>query len=473
MEIVGREREKAELKRYSSSGKPEFVAVYGRRRVGKTFLIREYFGDSFLFYFTGSVGGKRLAQLKDFDLAIKRYGGGTHAPSNNWSEAFLKLRGLIENAPDGKRQVVFLDELPWLDTKNSDFLPALDYFWNSFASARPELLFIVCGSAASWVVKKLFKNRGGLHNRVTGRIHMSPFSLRECEKYFSQLGVVMNRYQIIESCSVFGGIPFYLGLFDKGLGPLQNIDRILFEENAPLRDEYDDLYHSLFSEPERPILIVEALARKRYGMTRDELTKAAGLTDNGHFSSNLEALEQSDFIVKYQDFTRPSNGAYYRLSDPFTLFWRYFGKEGKESKDEYFWTNRREDGVRRSWSGYTFEEICLAHIPQIKHKLGISGVSTRVTAWRSREAKPGAQIDLIIDRADGVINLCEMKYTLHPYTITKDDDDVLLRKRQAFASETQTKKALHTTMVTTYGLTQSGYRGAVQSEITMDDLFAL
>ena len=472
MEIVGREREKAELKRYSSSGKPEFVAVYGRRRVGKTFLVREYFGDGFLFHFTGTVGGKRLSQLNDFDAAIKLHGGDSSMPSKNWSEAFLKLRTLIENASKGKRQVVFLDELPWLDTKNSDFLPALDYFWNSFASARPELLFIVCGSAASWIIKKLFKNRGGLHNRVTGRIHMSPFTLHECEEYFSRLGVVMNRYQTVESYSVFGGIPFYLGMFDAGLGPLQNIDRILFEENAPLKDEYCDLYRSLFSEPERPLLIVEALARKRYGMTRDELLKATGIPDSGHFSVNLEALEQSDFIVKYTDFTRASNGSYYRLSDPFTLFWQYFGKEGKESKDEYFWTNKRDDGGRRAWSGYSFEEICLSHIPQIKCKLGISGVSTRVTAWRSREAKPGAQIDLVIDRADGVINLCEIKHTLHPYTITKNDDAALLRKRQAFASETKTRKALHTTMVTTYGLTQNGYRGAVQSEIAIADLFA-
>jgi hypothetical protein len=473
MEIVGREREKAELKRYMGSGRPEFVAVYGRRRVGKTFLIREYFENEFFFYFTGVAGGKRQELLKNFDIAINRYGGDSSMPSKNWSEAFLKLRGLIENASGNERRVVFLGELPWLDTKNSDFLTALDYFWNSFASARPDLLFIVCGSAASWVIKKLFKNRGGLHNRITGRIHMSPFTLRECEEYFSRLGVVMNRYQIVESYSVFGGIPFYLSMFDSGLGLAQNIDRLFFEEDAPLGDEYTELYHSLFSEPERPMAIVHALAGKRYGMTRDELTKATGIPDGGHFSANLEALEQSDFIVKYADFTRPSHGAYYRLSDPFSLFWRDFGKEGKESKDEYFWTNRREDGERRAWSGYAFEETCLSHIPQIKNKLGISGVATRVTAWRSREAKPGAQIDLIIDRADGVINLCEMKFTQHPYTITKDDDAALLRKRQAFASETRTKKALHMTMVTTYGLTQSGYRGAVQSEVTMDDLFAI
>ena len=473
MEIVGREREKAILKKYSRSGRPEFVAVYGRRRVGKTYLIKEYFENEFLFYFTGTVNRKRLDQLRDFDLAIKLHGGEVLTPSKNWSDAFQKLRYLIENAPEKERQVIFLDELPWLDTRNSDFLPALDYFWNSFASSRPEVLFIICGSAASWVMKKLFKNRGGLHNRITGRIHLAPFTLRECEEYFSLLGIVMNRYQIAESYSVFGGIPYYLSMFDAGLGPTQNIDKLLFEENAPLGEEYNELYHSLFSEPERVFAIVEALARKRNGMTRDELLKATGIQDGGHFSENLEALEQSDLIVKYADFTRRSKGAYYRLSDPFTLFWLKFGTAGKESKDEYYWTNRQDDGERRAWSGYAFEELCLSHIPQIKNKLGISGISTRTAAWRSSKAKPGAQIDLVIDRADGVINLCEMKFTLHPYTITKDDDSALMRKKQAFLSETDTRKALHTTMVTTYGLTQSGYRGIVQSEIIMDDLFAM
>ena len=469
--IIGRKKEQAELKRYMESSRPEFIAVYGRRRLGKTFLIREYFGNDFLFYFTGTVGGKRLEQLKAFDTAIKQYGGAASVPSKNWMEAFLKLRELIETAPAKERQVVFIDELPWLDTKNSDFIRALDYFWNSFASARPELLFIVCGSAASWVVKKLFKNRGGLHNRVTGRIHLAPFSLRECEEYFTYKGVVMNRYQIAETYSVFGGIPYYLSMFIPSLGAMQNVDRLLFEEDAPLRDEYDELYYSLFSEPERPLLIIEALAEKRYGMTREELVKRTGIPEGGHFSANIEALEQSDFITRYTDFTRPVNNAYYRLSDPFSLFWRYFGKEGKESKDDYFWTNRRQDGERRAFSGYAFEEICLSHIPQIKKKLGISGVSSRVTAWRSKGAKPGAQIDLIIDREDGVINLCEMKFTSNPYTITKDDDESLFRKLRVFAEETQTKKALHTTMITTYGLTMKGYRGSVQSEITLDDLF--
>jgi len=469
--IIGRKKEQAELKRYMDSSRPEFIAVYGRRRVGKTFLIREYFKNDFLFYFTGTVGGKRLEQLKTFDSAIQLYGGDTPVPSKNWMEAFLKLRKLIETAPAKERQVVFIDELPWLDTKNSDFLRALDYFWNSFASARPELLFIVCGSAASWVIKKLFKNRGGLHNRVTGRIHLAPFALRECEEYFAHRGVVMNRYQIAEAYSVFGGIPYYLDMFIPSLGAEQNVDRLLFEEDAPLREEYDELYYSLFSEPDRPLAIVEALAGKRYGMTREELVKKTGIPEGGHFSANLEALEQSDFITKYMDFTRPVNNAYYRLSDPFSLFWRYFGKEGKESLDAYFWTNRREDGERRAWSGYAFEEICLSHIPQIKKKLGISGVSTRVTAWRSKDVKPGAQIDLVIDRADGVINLCEMKFTANPYTITKDDDEALFRKMRVFAEETKTKKALHMTSITTYGLTQKGYRGGVQAEITLDDLF--
>ncbi|MDR1183187.1 MAG: AAA family ATPase [Coriobacteriales bacterium] len=471
MRIVGRNKEKAELQRYYSSGQPEFVAVYGRRRVGKTFLIKEYFNNEFNFYFTGTVGSKRVTQLSDFDEAIRRYGGVVTEASKNWSEGFRKLRKLLEDTKHDGRNVVFIDELPWLDTRNSDFLPALDYFWNSWASSRPELLLIVCGSATSWIVKRMFQNRGGLHNRLTGRIHLAPFTLRECEEYFAQLGVVMNRPQIIDCYSVFGGIPYYLRMFNRGLGPSQNVDNLLFSDDAPLKGEYGELYRSLFANPQRHLRIVEALAGTRRGMTRDEIRLATDIPEGGHFTQTLAELEQCDFIRRYGDFTKPKNGAYYRLIDPFTLFWLRFGY-GASSKDEFFWTNLRDHGSRNAWSGYAFEDICLQHLAQIKQKLGIAGVLSNVAAWRSKESKPGAQIDLVIDRADGVINLCEMKCTNHLYTISKEDGVSLQNKLSAFANETGTGKALHLTMITSYGLSIKGYRGSIQAEVSADDLFA-
>jgi AAA+ ATPase superfamily predicted ATPase len=471
MKLIGRTREQAELKRYFYSGKPEFVAVTGRRRIGKTYLIKEMFAEDIAFYFSGSLGTNvtNAYQLRQFDYTIAEYGGESNPASQNWAEAFAKLRRLL--TPRESRQVVFIDELPWLDAPKSDFLPALDYFWNTFASARSDIMLIVCGSAASWIVKNLFENKGGLHNRLTGRIRLAPFTLAESEAFFRENGIVMNRYQIAECLMVFGGVPYYLDMFEKGLGLTQNIDKLLFAEDAPLKNEFNEVYRSLFRAADRHILIVETLSKTKSGLTRDELIEAANIPGGGNLTKTLLELEQCGFIEKYYDFTKQKNNAYYRVIDAFTLFWLKYVKDNR-TRDEYYWTNLIDDGGRRAWSGHAFELLCLRHLAQIKHKLGISGISTEVFSWRSKESRPGAQIDLLISRRDGVINLCEMKYTLHPITLTAKDDQVLQNRRVAFLAETGTRKAIHITMVTTYGLTDKGYRASVQSEITLDDLFS-
>ena len=472
MRIVGRAHEQAELRRYFLSGKPEFIVVSGRRRVGKTYLVRELFSEDMSFYFSGATGKNvtNRYQLRMFDEAIRAYGGNAGPASLSWIDAFQKLRHIVEHQKE-KRQVIFLDELPWLDSPRSDFLPALDNFWNTFASARSDVMLIVCGSSASWIVRNIFENKGGLHNRITGRIMLAPFTLGECEAFFDAYGIVMNRYQIADLYMVLGGIPYYLSMLEKGLGPSQNIDKLLFVNNAPLKNEFDEVYHSLFGASDRHISVVRALSKTKAGITRDEIIKAAHIPGGGNLTRTLRELEQCGFIEKYMDFTKPKNNAYYRLMDPFSLFWLKY-VEHNNSKDEYYWTNLLDDGGRRAWSGYAFELLCLLHIAQIKKRLGISGISTQVFSWRSKQSSPGAQIDLLIVRKDGVINLCEMKYSIHPYTISRKDDQALQHKRMIFLRETSARHAIHVTMVTTYGLEEKGYRAAIQSEITLNDLFS-
>ena len=477
MNIVGRLAEKKELQRLYESGRPELLVVYGRRRVGKTYLLKEYFENQFAFFFTGTVDASNKENLENFDKAISGYGSIVTTASKKWSDAFDKLKELLEKN-DGQpekakartRKIVFIDEMPWLDRRGSDFLTAFDYFWNSWASSNPEILFIVCGSATSWVTKKLFKNRGGLHNRVTSRIYLAPLSLAECEEFFRTRNIEITRYQMIESYMIFGGIPYYLDKFHKGISFSQNVDLLCFAENAPLKDEYEELYGSLFNSPHRHMMLVEALSKKSAGLTRKEISAATRLPANGHLTEALNELEQSGFIERYSDFTRNNNGVYYYLKDPFTLFYLRYMKKNN-TKDDYFWTNNREDGALVAWRGYAFEMLCRTHLRQIKQGLGILGVSTRTMSWRSRDTTPGAQIDLIISRKDGVTNLCEMKYTKHPYEISKAEATRLEYKKAAFLAETKTRDALHITLVTTYGLTETGYRGMVQSEIDMNDLF--
>ena len=471
MSIIGREQEQATLKRYFDSGRPEFVAVTGRRRVGKTFLVRELFANKLSFYFSGTLGKNvtNKYQLNRFDEALAEYGGESTPVSQCWADAFRKLKELIKSIKRN-RHVIFIDELPWLDAPKSDFLPSLDYFWNTFASSRPDVMFVVCGSAASWIVKNLFENKGGLHNRITGRIALAPFTLRECESFFNEHGIVMNRYQIAEIYMVFGGIPYYLNMLEKHLGPTQNIDQMVFAGNAPLRNEFYEVYRSLFRASDRHISIVTALSKTTSGLTRNEIISATHIPGGGNLTMALNELEQCGFIEKYSDFTKKKNNAYFRLIDPFSLFWLRYVKDN-DTKDDYYWTNLLDDGSHRSWSGRAFEQLCMLHIAQIKHKLGISGISTQVFSWKSREYSPGAQIDLLIARKDGVINLCEMKYSIHPYTISSKYAQELQHKRMAFSAETGTSNAIHITMVTTYGLTENGYRTSIQSEVTLNDFF--
>lgn len=470
MKIVGRNAEQAALKEYYGSGKPEFIALYGRRRVGKTFLIREFFNNRFTFYLTGVANQRLQTQLHNFNMSMLKYGDMPYPLVNNWFDAFAQLIHLLEHSPKKGRKIIFLDELPWMDTSRSGFIPALEHFWNSWASSRRDIMLIVCGSATSWMINNLIKNRGGLHNRVTRRMYIEPFSLSECEELYKANNVVMSRYQILESYMILGGIPYYLGLINKGLSLAQNIDTLCFSLNGDLRDEFNSLYASLFRHSKNHIKIVEALGHKTKGMTREEILSATKLSPGGTFSKTLEELEQCGFIRSYNTFGKKQRDKLYQLIDFFSLFHLNFISENRYN-DEHFWTNSIENAKHRSWSGYAFEQVCLTHIKEIKSRLGISGVLTNVGSWRSHKSDPGAQIDLLIDRNDNIINLCEMKYSLSEFSIDKVYDKNLRNKKEAFIQETNPRKAVHLTMITTYGLKKNKYSGIIQSEIKMDDLF--
>ncbi|MDR1832866.1 MAG: AAA family ATPase [Fusobacteriaceae bacterium] len=473
MEIIGRKQEIKALTSYMESGKPEFLAVYGRRRVGKTFLIKEFFRNRFAFYCTGRFDGSKEEQLQMFNIALNKYGKTPYPQKNDWLESFLQLEQLIKTAKSPGRKVIFIDEMPWLDTRASGFLSALEYFWNSFASARPDVFLIACGSATSWIVKKLFENTGGLFNRVTRRMALKPFTLAECEAFFHSRHIVLNRYQIVEAYMIFGGIPFYLDQFRPDYGLAQNVDFLCFGENAPLKDEYQVLYKTLFKNDENHRKIVTALAGKLSGLPREEIVSVANLPDGGTLTKVLDELESSGFIRKYHGYAKKSRGALYQLTDPFTLFWRRFLAEGGNN-DAAFWAKSLSAGSQNAWRGYAFELVCLAHEEQIRKALGIAGVVANTSAWRSNgngDYAPGAQIDLVIDRADHIINLCEIKYALREFAIDKSYAERLEAKIRAFAEETKTRKGLHMTFVTTYGVKRNQYAYLAQSEVTMQDLF--
>ena len=470
--LIGRKEAQFELDRLCETPRPEFVVVSGRRRVGKTFLVREYFGYEFAFYATGVAGGNARAQRMSFNQSLRECGS-KEPPANDWFEAFRQLELLlgsphVHREEVGGKRVVFLDELPWFDAPRTDFLMALELFWNRWGSAQKDLLLVACGSATSWIIKNLFKNKGGLHNRVTARIHLEAFTLRECEEYYKANGMTLTRDQMIESYMVFGGVPYYLDLLHRRLGLVQNIDRLCFARNGALCGEFDELYRSLFKHADRHVGVVRALARRGAGLSRNEISRVAGIANGGTLTHTLEELEACGFIRKYREYTKRKNEASYQLIDPFTLFYLRF-MEGQS--DEHFWSNTYRSGQIHAWEGYAFELVALLHLRQIRNSLGVGGVAYDASSWRSSKAEEGAQVDLVIDRNDGIINLCEMKFSREPYEITKAYDRVLRHKLETFATETGTRKALHLTLVSPYGVRRNEYWQSVQAEITADDLF--
>lgn len=472
MKIIGRKREIDCLLQCLMSKRPEFIAVYGRRRVGKTYLIREYFNRHFSFYTTGLTDEKTKGQLRAFNESLNLYGGEYKSIPKDWFEAFNRLRVLLEKdevyrEPVNNKRVVFLDELPWMDTARSDFKSALDYFWNSWASAQDDLVLIVCGSATSWIINNLLTNKKGFHNRITGRIHLLPFSLEECEELFALNDIVMTRSQMIESYMVFGGVPQYLNLLDRRLSLAQNIDELCFKDYGYLHDEYYNLFHSLYENPEKHLAILEALAQHRDGMSRAELSEIKGIGGGSVLTKDLRELEECGFIRRFINFTKGEGESFYQLIDPFTLFCIRFLKNRKfDSWNEYINTPSYN-----SWRGNSFEVVCLNHIKQIKEALGIKGIETNEFAWRNSETEKGAQIDLIIRRKDGVINLCEMKYTNDAYSLDEEEYDKIKNRLSTFQRLTNTKDAIHITLICGNGYKQNKYSGLIQNVILGDDLF--
>lgn len=467
--IVGRKTEQALLKKAFKSDKSEFVAVYGRRRVGKTFLVRETFEYRFTFQHSGVAKLSMREQLKFFRESLLRSGSQCKTIPKDWTEAFHRLEELITVSNETKK-IVFIDETPWMDTPRSGFITALEYFWNTFASARKDVMLIICGSATSWIINKVLKNHGGLHNRITLRISLQPFTLGECKEYIDSIGLPATYHDILEYYMVIGGVAFYWTMLDSGKSVAQNIDQMIFSSTGQLHNEFNELYDSLFSNPEPYLRIINSLGDNRAGLTRKELISKISIKSGSQITRLLEDLVECGFIAKTGSYGKNINDQRYKIIDSFTLFYFQFLKGGKIT-DSDFWVHNYLSPKRYSWAGIAFERVCFQHISQIKSKLGISGVATNAYSWQTKVDGNGAQIDLILERADNIINICEIKFSASKFNIDKDTMEGLMHKVERFMAVTKTRKAIHLTMVTTYGIVQNAYSNQINSEITAEDLF--
>lgn len=472
--LVGREEEKALLLKIERSGEPELVAVYGRRRVGKTFLIRSVFSESLIFEFSGMHHAKLNEQLESFSQTLARASNSLPlAKPENWLNAFSILTDYLTPLIRKQRRVIFFDEFPWIDTPRSGFLRAFENFWNTWASRQQNLVVIICGSAAAWMIRKVINNRGGLHNRVTRRIRLLPFTVKETAAFLKAKKINLNNYQILQLYMVMGGIPQYLKEIETGESAIQAIDRICFTKDGLLHDEFKNLYHSLFDNADSHMEIIRVLAKKGSGLSRNEIIKQSKLTSGGGATKLLDELSESGFITPYIPFNRTSKDSIYKLTDEYSLFYIKF-IENSRTRGEGTWIKFSRGASWAGWSGIAFESICMKHISSIKKALGIENVYTEASPWRYRPkpAEEGTQIDLLIDRQDMCINICELKFSINNFEMTKGYAAELENKLSVFRSQTRTRKTLFLTMITTYGIKNSDkYAGLVQQEVTMDALF--
>lgn len=469
--LIGREKEIQKLKEAYAWPRSQFVAIYGRRRVGKTYLVREVFDYKFSFTHTGLANTPTRGQLREFGASLRASGSKRRGNPTDWYDAFDQLRGLMEQNSDPKK-VIFLDEVPWMDAPRSHFISALEHFWNGWASARKDVLLIICGSASSWIIDNVINDYGGLYNRVNHTLHLRQFNLRECEEYAKVRHLNWNRRQIAETYMVFGGVPFYWSLLDPKLSMAQNIDSLMFQEGGVLRNEYHQLYASLFKSPEPYIAIIEALVTSSKGLTREDIITKTKLPDNGKLSSLLQDLIKASFIRKYCHIGQDVKDAMYQLVDNFTLFHHTWIKtEANPSRN--YWTSRIGRPDYNTWAGLAFERLCFRHIDQITAALSIAGIVYNVRSWQAPkiEGQRGTQIDMLIDRADDVITVIEMKYTRVSFEITESYHFNINNKISRLEQYMQHSKSVQFVMVSASGVEDNQYADIVQNTITLDQLF--
>lgn len=473
--IIGRIEEQKILQTRLHSPEAELIAIYGRRRVGKTFLIRTYYEDALVFEFSGIHSASTKTQLENFREILQ-----TTMKSiipvempQNWLQAFRMLTVYITTLPKDRPAVLFFDEFPWIETHRSGFLQAFEHWWNTQASRMPHIKVVICGSAASWMIDKILNNRGGLHNRVTQTIRLLPFTLAETESYLSSRNIILEKYSLLQLYMAMGGIPHYLRNINPGESPAQIIDRLCFSKDGFLKSEFKNLYAALFTNSHHHESVIRVLANKSDGLNRSEIIEECGFTSGGTTTKILNELEESGFITPYIPFEKKKNESVYKLSDEYSLFYLKFIENAKDTGSGA-WLRQYNTAVYTIWSGFAFEAVCLKHVLQIRRALGIEGVLTFASTWRHNpgKTKQGAQIDLLLDRKDQCINICEMKFSNSEFVIDKKYAAELDNKINVFRNETRTKSTLFLTMITTYRTKQNEYYlGRVQNEIDMKDLF--
>ncbi len=470
--FVGREEEITTLQALAHTQQADLVAIIGRRRIGKTYLVKNAFKSQFTFHITGIKDADKATMIQAFIVKIEEFSTAKFPITvpDNWMDTFRLLKTYLTSIKSVKKKVIFLDEFPWMDSHKSGFLAAFEFFWNDWAVDQ-DITVIVCGSSTTWMLNNVVNNTAGLHNRITKYIRLAPFTLRETQQLLHGRGIKLPNYEIVQLYMALGGVPYYLNEVVQGESVIQSIDRMLFSEKSSLKNEFQNLYRALFDQYEKYELVVKALSLKQKGLTRQEIIDTTQLSNGGGLTRILTELEECAFIKSFQPFGKEKKDMMYRLIDEYSLFYFQFNPNKKPAGS---FIQMSSSAKYKTWTGFAFESLCIKHIYQIKKALGISGIFSTESSFytKGNEAETGFQIDMLIDRSDNAINICEMKFYGTEYELNKKEAEKLHTRRELFRAKTQSKKYLINTVVTTFGLKVNEYSAsAVDKWLKMDALF--
>ncbi len=470
--MVGRQQQTQQINELINSPKSEFIGVLGRRRVGKTFLIDSVLGEYFCFQMTGIQDQSTAEQLENFNRKLFLYSKAAYQSTapKNWGEAFFQLRMYLDTLPKKKKQVIFLDELPWISTSNSGFLQQLAHLWNDYLSKHQHFILVVCGSASSWIKKHITNDKGGLHNRLTATIHLEPFTLAETKAFLYAKNIKLTHQEIAKIYMAMGGIPYYLDDIKRGETATKAIERMCFEENGRLTNEYNNLYKALFYNATHHELIVSALAGSQKGMLRSEILAKTKIQDGGPFTRAMIDLLDCGFVGTLSQFGQKKREEVYRLRDEYTAFYHRFIKLQKRYESG-MWALQASSQNYKIWLGYAFELLVHRHIDKVRSKLGISGIYSEIATLYQNETLP-MQIDLLINRKDNAVNFCEIKHYESGFVFDKKKHKEITQKLQLFKQILGKRKQVFYTFISNQEAVQNEYSlELIDNVVLLDDLF--
>jgi AAA+ ATPase superfamily predicted ATPase len=408
-QFIGRKVEIAQLTALIDLPRPSIAVIYGRRRVGKSELIRHVTQGKNVLSFEGLEGQPKHKQIKNFLFQLSAQSNIREKNISDWPDALILLRTLTQ---DGQ-WIIILDEFQWMANYQNELVSVIKMIWEKYLSQNPDLTLILCGSIASFMKSKVLKS-SALYGRTDYELNLHELNLSEISEFFPGKG----SDEVIDTAMLVGGIPKYLELISEYPSLYDALEPLAFSQDGFFKTEYDRLFASHFGKKPIFMKIIQTLATNPYGLTTGKLAKEMQVASGGTLCHQLDDLESAGFLHSIIPFDKPEGSKLrkYILMDAYV---RFYHSIIRGSMKETTPPNTQFHAIMSSpryaaWAGMAFEFLCMRHHKEISRILGFHGIPYTAGPFFQRKTldTPGVQIDLLFERSDKILVLCEMKYLL-------------------------------------------------------------